>query len=196
VSNTGSGNGGTVSASGSAAYYGIRYNAAKQSNERISLGTSDLELAKEKLTSLHLKTRSANDERPEDASLADVLRRYWEARGSKVRSAKSNRHCINVWLDHLQETNVSALADVKRQEEFHKAMRDRGFSPAGIMRILNVGKAALNRAHERSELRSVPRVLTVPRGESKPMGRPLDVPELRRVYAHAVPHVQALWCGR
>ena len=160
--------------SGSAAYYGIRYNAAKQSNERISLGTSDLELAKEELTALHLKTRSANDERPEEASLADVLRRYWEARGSKVRSAKSNRHCINVWLDHWQETNVSALADVKSQEEFHKAMRGRGFSPAGIMRVLNVGKATLNRAHERGELRSVPRILTVPLGESKPMGRSLD----------------------
>ena len=181
--------------SGSAAYYGIRYNAAKQSNERVSLGTSDLELAKEKLTELHLKTRLAHDERPEEASLADVLRRYWEARGSKVRSAKSNRHCINVWLDHWQEANVSALADVKRQEEFHQAMRERGFSPAGIMRVLNVGKAALNRALQRGELRSVPHVLTIPLGQSKPMGRPLDVPELRRIYAHAVPHVQAfmLW---
>ena len=177
--------------SGSAAYYGIRYNAAKQSNERISLGTSDLELAKEKLTELHLKTRSANNERPEEASLADVLRRYWEARGSKVRSAKSNRHCINVWLDHWQDANVSALADVKRQEEFHKVMCERGFSPAGIMRVLNVGKAALNRALQRGELRGVPHVLTIPLGQSKPMGRPLDVPELRRVYAHAVPHVQA-----
>ena len=68
----------------------------------------------EKLTALHLKTRSANDERQEQALLADVQRRYWAAQGSKVRSAKSNRHCINVWLDHWQKTNVSALADVKR----------------------------------------------------------------------------------
>ncbi len=154
--------------SGSAAYYGIRYNVAKQSNERVCLGTSDLELAKEKLTELHLKTRSANNERPEEASLADVLRRYWEARGSKVRSAKSNGHCINVWLDHWQEANVSALADVKRQEEFHKVIRERGFSPAGIMRVLNVGKAALNRALQRGELRGVPHVLTIPLGQSKP----------------------------
>ena len=181
--------------SGSSAYYGIRYKAAKKSNERISLGTSDLELAKEKLTALHLKTRIADDERQEEAPLADVLRRYWEARGSKVRSADSNRHCINVWLDHWQEATVSALADVKRQEEFHRYMRERGFSPAGIMRVLNVGKASLNRALKRGELRSIPQVLTIPVGQSKPMGRPLDVPELRRIYAHAVPHVQAfmLW---
>jgi integrase len=177
--------------SGSAAYYGIRYNPAKKSNERISLGTPDLELAKEKLTELHLKTRIASDEKPEEAALADVLCRYWEVHGSKVRSAMSNRHCINVWLDHWQEASVQALADVRRQEEFHKAMRERGFSPAGIMRVLNVGKAALNRALQRGELRGVPHVLTVPLGQSKPMGRPLDVSELRRVYAHAVPHVQA-----
>jgi hypothetical protein len=64
---------------------------------------------------------------------------------SKVRSAQSNRHCINVWLDHWQEASVQALADIDRQEAFHKYMSGRGFSPAGIMRVLNVGKAALNR---------------------------------------------------
>jgi hypothetical protein len=78
---------------------------------------------KEKLTALHLKTRSANDERPEEASLADVLRRYGEARGSKVCSAKSNRHCIK-----CERRRVGAM---KRQEEFHQDMRERGFSPAG-----------------------------------------------------------------
>ena len=67
---------------------------------------------------------------------------------------------------------------------------------AGIMRVLNVGRAALNRALERGELRSLPHVLTVSLGESKPMGRPLDVPELRRIYAHAIPHVQAFMVWR
>jgi hypothetical protein len=164
--------------SGSAAYYGIRYNSAKQSNERISLGTADFELAKEKLTQLHIKTRIANDEKPEDALIADVLRRYWEAQGSKVRSAQSNRHCINVWLDHWQEASVQALADIDRQEAFHKDMRGRGFSPAGIMRVLNVGKAALNRAHKRGELRTLPHVLSIRVGATEPMGRPLDVLDL------------------
>ena len=34
-------------------------------------------------------------------------------------------------------------------------------------------------------------MLTIPVGQSTPMGRRLDVPELRRIYAHAVPHIQA-----
>jgi hypothetical protein len=60
---------------GSAAYYAIRYNAAKRSNERVSLGTDELELAKEKLTEPHLRARIVRHEMPEQASLADVLRR-------------------------------------------------------------------------------------------------------------------------
>jgi hypothetical protein len=60
-----------------------------------------------------------------------------------------------------------------------------------MMRVLIVGKASLNRAFQRGELRSVPHVLTIPVGQSTPMGRRLDVPELRRIYAHAVPHIQA-----
>src|SRR5262249_51115487 len=55
--------------------------------------------------------------------------------------------------------------------------------------------AALNRAHKRGELRSVPHILSIAVGASKPMGRPVDVAELQRLYACAAPHVQAfiLW---
>lgn len=74
-------------------------------------------------------------------------------------------------------------------------MRDRGFSAAGIMRVLNVGKAALNRAHRRGELERIPHVLSIRVGTTKPMGRALDLPDLQRIYVCAVPHLQAfmLW---
>lgn len=130
---------------GSAGYYAIRYDAAKRYNERVSLGTSELEVAKEKLTELYLRTRLVTDERPEAASLADILRRYWEEHASKLRSAKSNRHCINVWLDHWEDAAVSDL-DVRRQEAFHTWMRARGYKRTAMVRVINIGKAALNRA--------------------------------------------------
>jgi hypothetical protein len=132
--------------SGSAAYYGIRYNDAKGYNERVSLGTDQLEVAKQKLTDLHLKTRTVRDEKPEEASLPDVLRRYWENHCSNTRSAESNNFCLRVWVEHWRDAPVSALRDVTRQEAFHKALRAREFSPACIMRVINIGKAALNRA--------------------------------------------------
>ena len=171
-----------------------RYDVAKKYNERVGLGTADLEVAKEKVTELHLRTRLVKDERPETASLADILRRYWEEHASKLRSAKSNRHCINVWLDHWQDDTVGDLG-VKRQEAFHTWMRARGYRATAMMRVINIGKAALNRALKRGELALCPHILTVAAGKSPPMGRPLDVPELRRIYWHAQPHVQAfiLW---
>jgi hypothetical protein len=94
---------------GSAGYYAIRYDAAKKYNERVNVGTSDPEVAKERLTELHLRTRLVKDERPETASLAEILRRYWEEHASRLRSAKSNRHRINVWLDHWQDAMVGDL---------------------------------------------------------------------------------------
>src|SRR5262249_54454965 len=117
---------------GSAAYYGFRYDPAKRRTERVSLGTTELERAQQKLTELHLRTRVPEKEEPREAFLADVLRRYWEAHASKARSAQSNRHCINVWLDFWKEASVEVLADVSRQEAFHAYMRERGFSPAGM----------------------------------------------------------------
>jgi hypothetical protein len=84
---------------------------------------------------------------------------------------------------------------VKRQEAFPAWMRARGYRPAAMMRVIGIGKAALNRALKRGELAQCPHILTVPVGKTPPMGRPLDVPELRRVYWNAQPHVQAfmLW---
>jgi hypothetical protein len=81
---------------------------------------------------------------------------------------------------------------VKRQEAFPAWMRARGYRPAAMMRVIGIGKAALNRALKRGELAQCPHILTVPVGKTPPMGRPLDVPELRRVYWNAQPHVQAL----
>jgi hypothetical protein len=67
---------------------------------------------------------------------------------------------------------------VKRQEDFDAWMRARGYSPAAMMRALNIGKAALNRAYKRGELAIAPHILTVSVAGTRPMGRPLDVPEL------------------
>jgi hypothetical protein len=58
------------------------------------------------------------------------------------------------------------------------------------MRVINVGKAALNRAVKRHELESVPHILAVPIGESAPKGRPLSVEELQAIYGHAAPHLR------
>ena len=64
-----------------------------------------------------------------------------------------------------------------------------------MMRVIGIGRAALNRALKRGEPAQCPHILTVSVGKTPPKGRTLDVPELRRVYWNAQPHVQAfiLW---
>jgi len=128
-----------------------------------------------------VQTRIVQQESPHESFVADLLRRYWEQHASKLRSAKSNNNCLGVWLDHWKDTTVEALADVKRQEAFHGAMRARGYSPAAIMRVLGVGKAAINRAHRRGKLKHAPHILSVAVGTTRPMDKPLDVTALQRV---------------
>jgi len=172
------------------AYYGIRYVAQKRSNERRSLGTSDLEEAKQELTKLYLQTRIVLDEKPTEALLADILRRYYEEHAKDLRSAGSTRDWIKRWLDYWDEATVADLRNIARQEDFHKHLRQRGHKPSSMMRVINTGKAALNRAFKRHELESVPHILTVAVGKTAPKGRPLDVPDLQSIYEHAAPHVR------
>jgi hypothetical protein len=77
---------------------------------------------------------------------------------------------------------------VKRQEEFHNFLRRRGLKDSSVMRVITVGKAAVNRTFKRGELTSPPYILTV--GEGGTMGRPLELDELRAAYGPALPHVQ------
>ena len=176
---------------GSPAWYAFRYDECKRRTERVSLGTDSLERAKEKLTELYLQTRVVRDEKPGDAPLADVLRRYWDGHAKNLRSASSNRDCINRWLDFWGTAYVGELTDVARQEAFHKFMRERGYQSTTMMRTISIGKAALNRAVARHELMSAPHLLSVRVGDRPPMGRPLSVDEAKAIYAHAAEHVQS-----
>ncbi len=173
-----------------AAYYAIRYVAQKRSNERRSLGTGCLEEAKVELTNLYLQTRIVLDEKVAEASLADILRRYYEQHAQNLRSAGSARDAINRWLDYWGDATVADLRDVARQERFHGHLRARGHKPSSMMRVINVGKAALNRAYKRHELEGVPHLLTVAVTKTAPKGRPLSISELKAIYEEAAPHVR------
>ncbi len=72
-----------------------------------------------------------------------------------------------------------------------EALLDAGKSPAYVNRILGVGKAALMRAYKRRMISHVPVVEMVPGVESEPMGRPLEVAELRELMrCMCAPHLR------
>ena len=104
---------------GSAAYYGIRYNASKQSNERVSLGTSELEVAKQKLTELHLQTRTSQDRRSRKRLRSPTC---CAATGSSTapRCAAPRATAIaSTYGSTTGRTRMVSDLSVKRQEEFH-----------------------------------------------------------------------------
>jgi integrase len=129
------------------------------------------------------------NEEPEDAYLSDVLRRYYEGHGCNTRSADHARASVKHWLDHWGEATVADLRDISRQEAFHAFLLDR-MNNNSANRVLDIGKAALNRAYKRGELTQPPYINRLPKLESGPRGRPMTVSELQALYGEAAPHLK------
>ena len=157
---------------------------------RASLGTTDFEIAKERLTDFFVDNRKPKDEKPGDVPLADVLRRYYVEHASKLRTAHTVKVGINQWLDHWSDAPVSDLSDITRQEAFHQYLRDRGMKESSVLRVIGMGKAAINRALKRGQLREAPYILTVSAGAQEPMGRPMELEEVKALYSKANPHLR------
>ncbi|TPL98339.1 tyrosine-type recombinase/integrase [Mesorhizobium sp. B2-3-10] len=174
----------------SPAWYRTSYDAKARRTVRVSLGTESLERAKEALTEWYLLNRKPVDEKPQDAILADVLRRYYTEHGSKSRSKDQARVGVNHWLDFWETATVAELRDVKRQEEFHAYLFKRKLTPSSVNRIIGVGKSALNRAWKRGELQQPPYIARVKEKAAAPRGRPMTVEELQQLYHHASPHLK------
>jgi integrase len=179
---------------GSTAYYRARYNRDTGKLERFSLGTIDAEDARQKLETWWLQNRQVREEGPADASLADILRRYWEHHAQNLPSASGNRDALAKWLDYWQDASVAGLT-VERQDAFVAHLEKRGLKRSTIQRTLNIGRAAISRAFKRGELASMPFILSVTVKTHPPKGRPLEIQEIARLYHNAAPHLRTfiLW---
>jgi len=175
--------------SDSAAYYRARFDRSTGKFERISLGTDDFEQAKGALESWWLQNRTVVHETPASASLADILRRYYEGHAKDLPSASGNRDALNKWLDYWQDASVADLS-VERQEEFVAHLEALGLKRSTIQRTLNIGRAAISRAFRRGELTAMPYVASVTVTGHPPKGRPLEVAELTRLYLASAPHLR------
>jgi integrase len=173
---------------GSPAWYRCWIEGAR--TKRVSLNTADLEEAKAALKQYFILQHTKVLEEPASTPLADILKRYQAEHGDKVVSSSSSAVAVGYWLDHFNGANVDLLSDVTKQEEFHRFLRGKDLKESSILRVINTGKAALNRAYKRGELKHVPYILTVKPGAAEPMGRPMDVAELRRLYKAAAPHLK------
>ena len=136
------------------------YDASAGQTRRASLGTQNLEEAKLKLYAfIQARTKPVEVDAAE-MPLATVLQRYFENYACKLPSHEAARHALVHWLDFWGPSTLSDLA-VDRQEQFVSWMKDKGFSNSYCSRNLSVGRAAINRAYKRGEIKSAPHIIDV-----------------------------------
>ncbi len=113
-----------------------------------------------------------------------VLTRYYHGHASKIPSAEQARIALGYWSDFFPRTTISDLTP-ERQEAFVAWLRARGCSDGYTSRVLSVGRAALNRAWKRQEIRTVPFVMSLPK--APPRERRLSLDEAAALFEAAEP---------
>jgi integrase len=133
-------------------WYGAIYDAASGRVRRKSLGTDDLDAAKEAL----IRLAQVDGPKTEDSYLAAVLASYYrkvsDAKPSADMARHAGRHILSFWGETAR---VSDLTE-ERQQEFWIWSRDQGHKPATTTRILTVLSAALRHGVKGT----APRVIT------------------------------------
>lgn len=169
---------------GSGAWYRCWYDKSKQRTQRVSMGTSDFEIAKTRLLEWYYANHKqrATYANPNTVPLADVLLDYWNHHGSKLVSATTVKILLRDWNNFWGAASVGDVRDINRQEEFQDFLKKRGLSPNSVNRVLEIGRAAIRRAWKRGVIDSAPFIQTVQAEYDKPLGRPLSLDELRRYY--------------
>lgn len=142
------------------------FDADARQTRRASLGTADFEQAQLELARWIVENERPKDQRPSEVPLAAVLTRYYQGHAQHIRSAEAARFALKKWSDHFGEATVSEITE-DAQRAFVRALRESGCSAGYIGRILNVGKAAVNRAYKRGEIRSVPFIITGSKGRER-----------------------------
>jgi len=166
-------------------YYANNYDQKTKTVRRISLHTKELSVAKEKLLALYLKETNPDREASNNITMSQILYEYYEGHAKKVRSGPSIKICCRLWVEFFEEATIEETTNPVRLESFIASLEDKGHSTAYIQRILGVGKAALNRAHRRGAINSVPYLPSIKVNYGDPKGRPLTSKEVALLLTHA-----------
>jgi len=95
------------------------------------------------------------DQEPTETPLETLLVRYYEHHAKDSSSAEQARIALGYWSEFFAGTTVSDLQPSKI-EDFISWLKKKGHSDGYINRTLSSGQAAMNRAHKRQEITSVP----------------------------------------
>lgn len=137
---------------GSTNFYRYWYDPGLRRTRRASLGTSDLETAKELLIAIVYGEPENEPLSPESVLMAQVLKFYMDSHGNGVRASNSARRACTLLNDYLKTVSAAPkVADftMARQRAFMLWCRDEhGFKAKTIYTYLSTVKAAMARAVE------------------------------------------------
>ena len=169
------------------------FDSSSRQTKRVSLGTADLREAQILLAEFVAKKARVQSSEPADTPLAEVLLRYWhghvcklDSQGRLVRIASHDqaKHALALWNEFWGGATVAELR-IDRQEAFVIWLKDRGYKNAYVSRVLSVGRAAINRAWKRQEIKSAPFIIDEPdRSDQKERYR-LTLDEMRQLLTTA-----------
>ena len=160
-------------------------NAARQTR-RVSLRTTDFAEAKQRLNEWYIKHQTLKDCSTDQVTLAELFAQFYEQHGKTLASHDQVRRSLRTWLDFFKDMTVAEASDVALHEKFHEwLLVDNGFSNGTAIRMIGVGKAALNWAWKRGMIQTMPYIPNVKKTAAPPKGRPLSVVELNTHIRHA-----------
>jgi integrase len=171
----------------------MHFDAATKSTKKASLETVDFEEAKGKLLDWYSGQRMqmGRDLTADSVTLKELWKEYEANHVQKLRSKQAVSILLRYWLEFWgDDATVADVRDIPRQEEFKASLEARGLSHNSVVRGLEVGRAAINRAWKRGIIRDKPYIEVPAMEQDKPMGRPLDVTEISKLYTHAADHIR------
>lgn len=121
--------------------------------------------------------------------VATVMQRYLAQHGKNLPSSDTAKRATAIWCEYWEGRTVADMT-VDAQEDFMRTLLERDLSLGYVRRVLGVGKAALNRAHERQEIRRIPFV-KLPE-DSSVFEHTATIPQLRKML-NAIPQHSHLW---
>jgi len=189
------------------------YDRSGRQTRRNSLGTCDLQESKGKLEQWyashllgldrdqgkHDRSRPAaiGAQPPELVSIENLMVVYWEQHAKSLQSAATEFRNLGCWQEFWEGRTVAEITPTE-QARFRDWLvsRPRGgrtaakpLTGAGIDRILDTGRAALERAVKYQLLTAAPHVFSTMTADAKrsrkPKGRPITLDELASLFRAA-----------
>lgn len=174
-------------------WYRVRYFPEARSYEKVSLEETDFDAAQQKLIAFvdaqRVRADDPNSKDPTIVKLYPVLDWYYETHGKTVTQSKMQAIAIRYWKEHFDAQTTVAGVTPDKVDEMAKTLLEDGKSLGYISRIFGVCRAALRRAVDHLKISSAPKIKDPMTQEDReavdPMGRPLSIGELARLFVHA-----------